>query len=242
MPAPTLRASNVQSPSGSGALGIAYPAGLVASDVVVLFANTDHSSPTTFSCPGFTQPINIFADAGLGVVQMAALVGTGFSGSGTFTVTPSDSAAWIGLAATAWIGADPTVIAGASVTSDGSPMTIPSLTTTVDDAVVLALLGNGFGSVASTTPSTTLVTNVGDESRAWVHTRGTQATAGASGTLDFTPGVNSRSSGGAQLAIQPSAAAGATDIRLGSSTPTAVHLGGSEVDAVYLGSNLIWGT
>lgn len=202
---PTQRGTFItQPPSGSGAASIARPTGLQPTDVVVLFVVSDHGGEFNYSASGFTSVVpDGYSDLGLSVANWGVLWGTGFDDSGTFTVTPSDPNAWLHLGCVAFSDAD-SVVAGVSQASGGSPLAVPAVTTTVDDALVLAVLVNIFGSVASTDPATTELGAIWS-SGGWVHTRGVQPTAGSSGALDFTPGINSRSSGGVQIAIQPAA-------------------------------------
>lgn len=196
---PTLRSSTTSSPSSAGAATVARHAGLDPTDLVILFAVTDAGTPLTFTAPGFTQVYAGHSSGGPGAVEVGILVGTGLSAGGTFTVTPSASA-WVHLAATAWIDAAD-VIVGADAVNDGAPLDAPSVTTTIDDAVVLGVFAQHFGGVSGTSPTASLLTAIGS-AHGWVYTRGAQPTAGPAGALTFTPSSGS-SSLAVQLAVQP---------------------------------------
>ena len=163
---------------------VARPANLVATDVVVIVARAD-SSTANIACSGFTRVFNQqFGSSD--IITVAVLVGTGFSGAGTFAMTSSQgSGEWLSTTCTAWMAATTSVVVGTSLavnTPDGTE-TVPAVTTPGNNSVVLLCGGQVFGGnegVTSSTPTTArIVANNGVFQRSR-----TQATAGTSGTID----------------------------------------------------------
>lgn len=137
---------------------VAYPGTLAASDLVVIVLRTEVSTVPNFVCTGFTRVFED-VDSQNSNTGVTVLIGTGFTGTGSFTITSSALASgdWVARTCTAWSGVDNYIIGTAySQSPGGANFDIPSVTTTVADAVVLAVGGQTFTAAPRTfTPTFT---------------------------------------------------------------------------------------
>lgn len=209
---PTLRGSVADNPTGSGPNTVALPSGTLSSDLVVVLVSVDGPTGTvSWSAPGMTQVAAVTNLSGSVSpdLAMGVLVGTGFTTDRT--VTCSDAGLWQDLLAMSWIDADEsTFLVGTAGEGDGtsSSVVIPGITTTVNNAEVLVFAGATFGGSGTTTsPSSTLLSNVGGGSHSRVFTLDASpiSPAGATGNVDATMSNTSRSQIGMLLGVQGSA-------------------------------------
>lgn len=138
--------SGANSSYGTG-FTVTSPGTLVSSDYVLIVIRTEVAASPGFSASGFSV---LFADVDSTNQNcgITVLGGSGFTGSGGFAVTASGLASgdWCARTCTAWAGTDGNPIVGAAFSDSpgGADFTIPAITTTVPNAVVLAVGGQTF--------------------------------------------------------------------------------------------------
>lgn len=168
---------------GTG-LTINRPGTLAASDTVVIVLSSDTSTVMDSTLSGCTR---VFADVDTGnnVTQVEVLIGSGFTGSGSFTITTSlASTDYIIGTCTAWSGVTDYVVGSAfSASPAGANFDIPAVTTTQADALVLAVGGQTFVSA----PRTFSPTHAAEASQNnCFQASRTQASAGSTGVATVT--------------------------------------------------------
>lgn len=176
----------------AGTLGagrtVARPAGLTTDDVVVLVIGCETTTDPEFTCPGFTEVAQVAASSP-GVTNVTVLAGTGQTAGGTFAISSSvlTSGDWVATTCAAFSDADLPLIVGtpyAASPGGTAEITVPGVTTTQDDAVVLLVGGQQYGSIDTPTGWTAGGSPGGTS--AIRHT--TQASAGATGDVTTTTG------------------------------------------------------
>jgi len=207
MPIAEVGAANTAESTYGTGFTVTSPGTLVPADVVLIVMRTETMTDPAFACSGFTE-LYQGADNNNNTVNLTVLHGTGFTGSGGFSVTSPvlGSGAWTVRTVTAWSGTDATPITGTAFATGpgGSNFNIPAVTTTVADALVVACLAQAFTTSGRTySPAFTAEINgnsIEQASRAF-------ASAGSTGTVAVT---NSSFSTAVALLValqEPSAAA-----------------------------------
>lgn len=182
---PVAQVGTATSAAGTGAnsFTVTSPGTLVSTDYVVIVLYHDAATTIGASASGFTV---VYSDVESTNQNMAVevLVGTGFTGSGGFTVTTALGAgAWIARTCSAWSGVGSYVVGTSYSTSPGGAnFNIPSITMG-QPGVVLAVGGQAFvsGSGRTFTPTFTAVANI-NENTHWSRSY----SAGATGVVTVT--------------------------------------------------------
>lgn len=115
--------------ANANSFNVNAPGTLASSDVVIIFIRHTAISPA-FACTGFTNHYEGY-DNSNGFSGIAILIGTGFTGTPTFTVTSSLTASdQVAEACFAYSGANTTPIIGTGYTANGggSNFNVPGIT------------------------------------------------------------------------------------------------------------------
>lgn len=149
--------------TGTGALNVAYPAGLALNDILILQLCTSDAGANTSGAFGGTK----IADQGSGGGGSTDCRSTAFwvlsDGTETGTVNVDDAGAATTARMTAWRGVDPTtpIQADINTTFSGSLNTSVNfgfITTTVDNCMVILMHAAGDNNTTSTSAKRNLAT------------------------------------------------------------------------------------
>lgn len=199
MAQPTVRSSSQNSDTSFGVSSIVVtkPAGTASGDKLVAFmvsaANpvTTNSPPSGFSAARASTTLSIVG--GSFTTRISVFDKTaGGSEPASYTFTTGANAAVVVILAAVQPGSgDSSVdfdVIGTFTTGTGTGVTIPAVTTSVANELLLGM-AYGDGSGAGTTWTSAALTEIQDAAGAWMGS-GTQASAGSTGTKAVTAGTS----------------------------------------------------